>query len=345
MLSCWVSDLHILFLQPAAHVAALGLDLARLRHVARFGVVNLSSLSGKLNNFSAVVNCIDTSATARQILESAARMSVPRVYLFDGIYDVVNAYNNPAHRWGQMEPLLYTHIACVDRWSYRKFAALGAKTHAWLPTRAAPHESAEPVVDRGSTFLIATARTPAFDAGERSRLKELLALTMAALDRLGVAYRFRIGDMELLTSLGISPDRNDLHDSFANCICRYRCLITTPSSIATTAMLAGIPTAILDYRDGPLTQQAGWRIHRSADIESALRSMLDPAPDRMMFQAREVVHLAKRTPVEDFILRAAGGLEHGEPTADPPRRKRRISFEYPLRWVYANWLKPFRKDL
>ena len=334
----------MLFLQPAAHVAAMGVDLDRLRHTARFGVVNLASLPRKLRATGAVVNCIDTSATARRVLELAAGHGVPRIYLFDGIYDVANAYYNPAHRGlGQMDPLLYTHVACVDRWSHRAFAALGAHTHAWLPPHAEPDDGPDPAHGAEAAFLVATARSPAFDAGERGRLRKLLALTIAALDRLGAEYRFRTGDTDLLTSLGVPARRNDARDSFARCIRRYKCLITTPSTVATTAMLTGKPTAILDYRDGPLTQQAGWRIHRSTDIDATLASMLEPSPERMTFQAREVAHLTGRTPVEDFILRAATGPPPGQPPADPPAKGRRISIEYPLRWIYVNWLKPFRK--
>lgn len=342
--------MSILFLQPARQVADLGVDLRRLRHVARYGVVRLSSLPRRLRGVGAVVNCVDTSAHARRVLELAAASGVPRLYLFDGIYDVQNAYRNPAHRrlrLSQMDPLLYTHAACVDRWSCEAFAALGVRTHPWLPARAAPEEGAGTgPPDQTAAFLIATARTPAFDAGERSRLEKLIARAVAGLERLGADYRFRIGDPGLLASLGIAASDNDTGEPFAKCIQRYRCLVTTPSTIATTAMLAGKPTATLDYRDSPLTQQTGWRLHRSMDIEEALASMLRPAADRMTFQAREVAHLATRTPVEDFILDAAGIGRGADPPGDGGARpRRRISFDYPLRWAYVNWLKRFRKGL
>ena len=337
--------MNVLFLQPAAQVADLGVDLDRLRDVARFGVVNLASLPRRLRTTDAVINCIDTSPSARSILDMASRQGVPRVYLFDGIYDVANAYRNPAHRrrgLHQMDPLLYTHVACVDRWTHRAFAALGLRTHAWLPRRAVPEEGTAKADGREAMFLIATARSPAFDAGERARLKSLLALTVAALDRIGASYRFRTRDAELLAALGIPTEHNDTGDSFSRCIGRYACLVTTPSTIATTAMLAGKPTATLDYRDDPLTQQTGWRIHRSTDIDGTLASMLRPAPERMTFQAREVAHLADRAPVEDFILRAAGARMPPD-TAHGGTSARRVSLEYPLRYAYVNWLKPFRK--
>ena len=335
----------ILFLQPAAHVAALGVDLEPLRDAARFGVVNFRSLPARLQAVDAVVNCIDTSASARCILESARRAGVPRIYLFDGIYDVANAYRNPAHlrrRICQMDPLVYSHVACVDRWALRTFAALGLRTHAWLPARAKPEQAAGPAEASAAAFLIATARSPAFEPGERARLKDLLAMTVAALDRRGATYRFRTGDTDILRSLGVPAGGNDMRDPFSQCIRRYRCLITTPSTTATTAMLAGKPTATLDYRDGPLTQQTGWRIHGSTDLDDTLASMLEPAPDRMTFQAREIAHLADRTPVEDFILRAAD--DRIEPIRDgAAARGRWFSLEYPLRWAYVNWVKQFRK--
>ncbi len=162
--------MNILFLQPSRQLRDLGVNLERLRHVARFGVIRPDSLSRRLGDVGVVVNCIDTSVVARNILELAASRGVPRLYLFDGIYDTANAYRNPAHlrvRLRQMDPMLYTHIACVDRWSYEALAALGVRTHAWLPTRAAPDESGDPPPKRTAAFLIATARTPAFDEGER----------------------------------------------------------------------------------------------------------------------------------------------------------------------------------
>lgn len=322
------------------------MDLGRLRHVARFGVIRPASLARRIGDVAAVVNCIDTSPAARIVLELAASRGVPRIYLFDGIYDAANAYRNPVHlrlRLRQMDPLLYTHAACVDRWSSEAFAALGVRTHAWLPARAAPDESEDPPPPRTAEFLIATARTPAFDEGERARLTRLIERVVAGLERIGADYRFRIGDRRLAASLGVPSGDNDTGEPFAKCIRRYPRLIATPSTIATTAMLAGTPTATLDYRDSPLTQQTGWRIHESADIDGALASMLEPAAERMTFQAREVAHLAGRAPVEDFILDAAGlGPQSGAPAAGGPRR---LSFEYPLRWVWVNWLKRFRKGI
>lgn len=334
--------MNVLFLQPAAQVSNLGVDLGRFGPAARFGIVNLASLPRRLADIRAVVNCIDTSSLARRVLDAAREAGVPRIYLFDGIYDVANAYRNPVHRrrnLDQMDPLLYTHVACVDRWSYQAFAALGVRTHAWLPTRAAPDEEATPPTAHKATFLIATARSPAFDAAERKRLRRLLAMTVAALERLGATYRFRTGDAQLLKSLGVPAAANDAHGGFGRCMASYDCLITTPSTVATTAMLAGKPTATLDYRDAPLTQQSGWRIHESADIDATLASMTERASDRMTFQAREVAHLAGRTPIEDFILDAAAG---SSACGAPPGRGR-ISVEHPLRWLYANCVKPFRK--
>lgn len=339
--------MNLLFLQPAAHVAELGIDLSRFGHTARFGVVNLAALPRRLGKVDAVINCIDTSTTARRVLDAAIRAEVPRVYVFDGIYDVANAYRNPLHRRrgiNQMDPLLYTHMACVDRWSFATFAALGAQTHAWLPKRAEPERGSSPV-STNATFLVATARNPAFDPGERVRLTRLLTLTMQSLDRIGATYRFRTGDTELLTSLGIPHERNDTGASFARCIRSYDCLITTPSTIATTAMLAGKPTATLDYRDAPLTQQTGWRLHESTDIDSTLTAMLEPAADRMAFQVREVAHLAERSPVEDFILSAAATRSAADLQRARPRFREAISFEHPLRWLYVNGLKRFRKRL
>lgn len=343
------SDLHILFLQPARQIADLGINLQCLGNLPRYGLVSLSSLDRKLRNTRLVVNHIDTNDMARRVLKVAAACGVPRLYLFDGIYDVANAYRNPAHRrrglW-QMDPLLYTHIACVDRWSLTTFAALGIQTHAWLPAKAEPGVEEEPLQTPSMKFLIATARTPVFDEAEQDRLETLLHLVTASLKRIGAQYRFRVSDRQLLRSLGASDDDNDIETPFSECIRHYQCLITTPSTIATTSMLAGLPTAILDYRNWPLTQQTGWRIHQSTDIESTLIAMLNPTSDRLAFQAREVGHLAKGKPVEDFILDAAGIADQSHSAfASTQRIQWPFSFDYPLRRIYVNWLKRFRRGL
>ena len=109
-------------------------------------------------------------------------------------------------------------------------------------------------------------------------------------------------------------------------------------------MLAGVPTATLDYRDSPLTQQTGWRIHQLIDMDSVLTNMLKPAADRMVFQAREVAHLAKRTPVEDFILDAAGIAERPPFLVSTQRIQWPVNMDYPLRWIWMHWLKRFRKQ-
>ena len=320
------------------------MDMRRLRHISRHGVIRMTSLQSKLQNVAAIVNCVDTCGASRRILEVAASCDIPRLYLFDGIYDVANAYCNPAHlrqHLSQIDPLLYTHAACVDRWSLEAFAALGVHTHPWLPNRAESDDENFPKKPTAA-FLIATARTPTFDQEERARLERLIGLVVTGLDRIGADYRFRIGDRSLLASLGATAAENDTEESFAKCIRRYRCLISTPSTIATTAMLGGTPTATLDYRDSPLTQQTGWRIHESTDIEAVLRSMLTPDAGRMTFQAREVAHLVGRTPVEDFILEAAG-LGQRSPSVPTGSQAISLSFDYPRRWVWVNWLKRFRR--
>ena len=341
--------MHILFLQPARLIADLGIDLQSFGDLPRYGVISLASLPHKLRETRLVVTCIDTNTAVRRILEVAASCKVPRLYLFDGIYDVQNAYQNPAHRCrdlNQMDPLLYSHVACVDRWSLSSMAALGIQTHAWLPSRAEPIEDKNPNQNYHAEFLIATARTPAFDKTERDRLQKLLLLVIASLNRIGAQYRFRTSDPELLASIGASEDDNDINTPFSECISHYQCLITTPSTIATTSMLAEVPTATLDYRDSPLTQQTGWRLHQSMDMDSSLSAMLKPAADRMIFQAREVAHLARRTPVEDFILDAAGISERSHSALVSTRRIRwPISIDYPLRWTWVHWLRRFRKGL
>ena len=341
--------MHILFLQPAKYFRDLGIELQYFGNLPRYGVINLSSLPRKLRDVRLVVNCIDTNTAARRILEVAATCGIPRLYLFDGIYDVQNASRNPAHQHRcliQMNPLLYSHVACVDRWSFVNFPAMGIQTHAWLPSRAEPIRNKKPCQDDSVEFLIATARMPAFDRTERDRLEKLLLLVIASLKRIGARYRFRVGDRKLLALLGVSDEDNDIHTTFSECIRRYQCLITTPSTIAATSMLAGVPTATLDYRDSPLTQQTGWRIHQSTDMHSVLTAMLEPASDRMVFQAREVSHLAKRTPVEDFILDAADIADRSHtPPVNTQRIRCPISIDYPLRWIWVNWLKRFRRGL
>jgi hypothetical protein len=53
-------------------------------------------------------------------------------------------------------------------------------------------------------------------------------------------------------------------------------------------MELGVPVAILDYRDGPIFLQSGWRITGQTDILSVVMSMLSFDSDRMSFQNTQI---------------------------------------------------------
>jgi hypothetical protein len=73
--------------------------------------------------------------------------------------------------------------------------------------------------------------------------------------------------------------------------------ISTPSTTILEAMLAGVPTAVLEYNSNPVFVSGAWEIRNRDDLTRVMDELLEPLPARLWFQNYLLHdHLECRTP-------------------------------------------------
>lgn len=204
------------------------------------------------------------SPLCRYALRRAAASGVRVLLLMDGILEWRNTFLNPRLERDFLRPAPVELIACAgerDRWILESLGNEAVATGLPRLARSAPFASRTREPD--APVLIATARTPAFNADERSRL-------LAALTRLRDALRAHdiLATWRLTGGLDCDLEvRNDLasplNESLANC----RAVLTTPSTLLVEAMLAGRAAALIHPHPAPLWPLAPvvWRDGFAAD--------------------------------------------------------------------------------
>jgi hypothetical protein len=128
-------------------------------------------------------------------------------------------------------------------------------------------------------------------------------------------FSVRIFDDKLLSSLesALGIDLfNDVAFDFEKTLAQYSGVITTPSSIAITAMYHKRSVALLVYRDKPMLMQSGWLIPSSAIFEINLNSFLSLSPQRMAIQT----DILKSYLVEKGVTDLIDTIIHEENTHD-----------------------------
>lgn len=232
-----------------------------------------------------------------QLTAARARAAGCRVvFLSDGVFEWTNI-----HRHGT-QPILVPLIA-TDSFVTSQFEANFIRFHnpdltgcciEYIP-RNAIFKPKRRDVDINYDFLVTTANTPYFDDDEFERLSVLLEQVITAIDSAGFSYAFRIYDKNLISRLSLDPKKNLVKEPFSDVMLQVRAIISTPSTIAVTAMVAGVPVGLLRYRDAPITLSTGWNIFADQNLDDSLRSMSDLDKERMNFQAVQVKSLAKQS--------------------------------------------------
>ena len=158
-------------------------------------------------------------------------------------------------------------------------------------------------------LLIATAKTPAFDAAQRNVLVESLRDIKSRVDRnpyLGNARKIEITwrltdgiDEEIRVARksdeGLPPLSAELK--------RVHAVITTPSTLFVEAALCRRPVAILDYFNGPQYVPPAWKISAPKNINPTLEELAHPPRARMLFQEYTLKDtLECRTPANPRVL-------------------------------------------
>lgn len=276
----------ILFLQPKEYFERLGLNFDALKHDAEFGVFLFSSFARNVSSYSCVVSCIDHSHFNRLICMHALSRGVPAALIMDGVFEWSNATENKfllKRKISLLSPFCYSHALVVDEQLNSILNKKGVESMRYVPGLS----ESNPSLSSGSKenkILVTTANTAYFNDSERDSLVSLLKEVVGVLKRKDIPYFYRIFDRSLLERLGDKDAANNTDGDINDVIEFASAVITTPSTLVSKVVGAGVPVALLDYRDGPIFMQTGWRINGASDIAKTIDSLIAPDESRLGIQ-------------------------------------------------------------
>ncbi|MFT4671898.1 MAG: hypothetical protein ACI945_001238, partial [Pseudohongiellaceae bacterium] len=278
---------RVLFLQPKEYFLRLGFVLND-DFDEDFGFFSLYQTLHKICDYDAVVTCIDHSHSSRYICRYAGSRGIPSILVMDGIFEWSNAVANPflkANGIKLLSPCVYSEVMTIDAGLNAYINNSGQNSRMYsIGSQAVTSEECR----KKSNFLVSTANKAYFTLEERDSLCLLMKDVVECLKKGSYTYGFRIFDPYIKSYLGIHDDENHVDGTFEVNVDVFDCLITTPSTIAQTAMERSMPVALLDYRDAPIFLNSGWRINGRAPIEITLDSMRGRDDDRMRFQRDQI---------------------------------------------------------
>lgn len=321
----------ILFLQPRSYFERLGVDFSKANFHALFHSPML--YYGKIEpDVFCVISCLDHSVISRYIGSEYRKNGIPFYLIMDGVFEWSNAVSNPfLKKLGVklLSPIFYDGVLCVDAGLNNMLNELDIMTLQYSSGILA--ENSE-----GSGFLVTTANSAYFNEVEYRQMIVLLKKIINTLKLMNLTVRYRVFDNRIVNDLSIPVDENIISGDFSNCVKPFAAVVTTPSTIAQTAMEMDKPVCILDYRDGPLFLQTGWRFHDSIDAATVILSMVGRDPDRMGYQRDAVSRLDINKALTVVLDKKDGYFSNRNKKIDLKKDIFIISFDFPVRYFISH---------
>ena len=244
----------------------------------------------------------------RRIFEQSR---VPTLVLADGILEYRNTWQNPTIPDASIyQPLMADKIACIGENSARMIQSWGnqgrvevvglPRLDAMIETPRATQISSE------FKLLVCTATTPAFTSQQRLTVIDSLRAvkdwtesnSRVAGRELQIMWRLT-GSLDQEIGVEIAESKVGLHRE----LMQVDAAITTPSTIYLEALLANLPTAILDFSNSPAFVSPAWSITARDHLDPVIEELANPPEPKMLFQDF-VLHdnLNCRTPAADRMV-------------------------------------------
>ena len=230
----------------------------------------------------------------RSAIEQLKRNRVATLYMIDGILEWRNAWENKPDEVAcphTMRPVLCDKVACIGESQARILN--GWNNHGKVEIVGVPRFDRyrkpiekQNIQPRKFRLLVMTAKTPAFTDEQLGVVKQsLLDLKRVAeqrCDQLEVVWRLTRG---LESFLEVSNSNNDLtgNELFEQ-LQLVDAVVSTPSTGIVESMLAGKPTATLDYHNCPEYLSPAWRISAANQIDAVLAELQNPPAEKLFFQ-------------------------------------------------------------
>ena len=277
--------------EPSKHLQDLGVQLNPKRFEIVSPPLTESRARREHKSAAAILSTIYHSSISIDLARISRDTHALHIFFSDGIEEWHNMTKNSfLTRLGlkQHFPAYSDVYFTCTIGAKRMLEGMGKMVFMYVPKKAAARSSLAETKVPDYNFLISTANTPFFNESELLHLLELIRIVVKEADSLGLSYAFRVFDSRIIAELGIDPNRNMLDCDISNALHRADALITTPSSVSITAIQLNKPVGTLDYRDGPLLFQTGWRLHKSVSIRQVLIDMLAEDEERMTFQQTQI---------------------------------------------------------
>jgi len=241
------------------------------------------------NNFDLFVCFMFTLPHNSLITSKFKESGVPTVFVLDGIYDYANASKNIMNAKYSIsileccqQDILISVDYRLEKFFNKKLVHIG-----YLPKHMLINNSFTEDRDAKSKILLTTANSAYFDDEEYNNLLEIINLSLSSFEERGIDYDVRIFDKRIIDDLDSKYQINNVIDcNFDSVLNKYSHIVTTPSSIAISAMRSNKPVALLLYRNEPTFISSGWSFLSKNTIDSSLKSFLAIDESRMIYQKR-----------------------------------------------------------
>lgn len=232
-------------------------------------------------------------------IQEARKLTIPSLYLMDGILEWRHQWTNPLFGAGggapYNQPLFTDKAACLGPRSIRTLETwgnIGKCELVGMPrfdhyienqVKILPHEGRK-------RLLIMTANTPGFSSEQIRIIEQSLGdvrdflscqETWEPVWRVHKGLELKLGLVDNFPELRGKPLRDVL--SLADAV------LTTPSTVILESMLCGLPTSLLDYSNSPQYVQTAWVVNAKIHLSNVLGELANPPANRMLFQD-EILH-------------------------------------------------------
>ncbi|CAH6857124.1 conserved hypothetical protein [Vibrio chagasii] len=216
------------------------------------------------------------------LIVNAKCNGVKTVLLTDGIVEWNNCFHHPAvikHNNPLFSEIIHDVVLTpsndVTRLINNTFSNLG-----YTPKKVRYNVLEEKTVDGNFDVLITTANSAYFNEVEFINLSKIIVAIIESAHFYEKKVALRIYDKRLLHELSSFNLPNIIECSFNEFIELSDVVISTPSSVVLTSMVAKKKTCQMIYRDSPLLLQSGWMIHHSTNIKDTIASLLHPTQEQ-----------------------------------------------------------------
>lgn len=234
----------------------------------------------------------------RSAIDQLKAKSVATLYMIDGVLEWRNAWENQPNEIAcphTMRPVLCHKVACIGENQARTLSSWGNHSKVEVvgvprfdrylnPERSNSNQHGRP--NSPLKVLVITAKTPAFTTDQMQTVKrsliDLKAYADDSANDIDLQWRLTAGLDEFL---GVQNSTSDLKGGeLFQQLQNVDAVIATPSTSVIEAMLADLPTAVLNYHVCPTYLTAAWQINGPAQIAPIAQELRNPSEAKMTFQ-------------------------------------------------------------